>query len=165
MKKFVSLISALVICLSLCVPAFAAEPAVEREIHDLGDGIFVIITVGEKSPVMPLTGIGGSANVGKTATSYNYNLVEQDGDYCTAHVWNDESTSSGNRIRVSCTITLRGEVHDFGSKDISPTDAPYYVQVFNSNGKGLSGRVNLRVSSLDSSSAKIRYDIDQIWKS
>lgn len=46
-KKIMGLAVALVMCLSLCVPAFAATPAVPEEPQDWGDPVQVIQTIDE----------------------------------------------------------------------------------------------------------------------
>lgn len=68
-KKLPALLCAAMMLVSLLTPAVAAET--EREIIDLGDDFYAVVTLDE----MPMTRAGDTKNGSKSATVYNGSTV------------------------------------------------------------------------------------------
>lgn len=68
-KRFSAFLCAAMMLVSLLTPAMAAET--EKEVIDLGDGFYAVVTLDE----MPMTRAGDTKNGSKSATVYNGSTV------------------------------------------------------------------------------------------
>lgn len=158
-KKLASLALALVMCLSLCIPAFADENATSGEIFCVGD-IKVTISIepiGNKR--LPRMG-NAFEGVARPSITHNYNLIPGDGNYVSHQVWNDATDDT--QMDVSITITNNGGSQTFPYRLNAGNEAN--VNLSSVNGAGLNGRVTTKITAVNASSVPYSYIINQTWR-
>lgn len=164
MKKLSSLILALAMSLSLCVPAFAAEQNVREEhTFNLGDGIIVTVGVepddGKMIPRIDQTFWA----VANPITTKNYNLVPPDGNYCFLRIRNEESRDSGFDLDVTFQITI-GEDTVTAPKQTANPGGTAYIEITSTTGDGLSGRLFTTFKAVNTDSVVFYYSLNQSWR-
>lgn len=162
MKKLVSLISALAICLSLCVPAFAAEPdngLVPVAVYEL-KGVTIKVFVGPEDK--PLRTRANSDSVKGTAgldsSPIPFTLESGEGKFCEVRIWND-SSDARMKVTFSATVKVDGETVTVDRTDPVNPGNRTYLQI---TGKSsLEGTVKATIRPYLASSVDYTYTAKQ----
>lgn len=165
MKKLVSLISALAICLSLCVPAFAAEPdngLVPVAVYELKGATIKVFVGPEDRPLRTRANsdlVEGTA--GSSGARITFGLESGEGDFCDVRIWND-SSSTEMEVSFSATLRVDGETVTVDRTDPVDPGNRTYLQITGKS--GLEGVVKTTIRPVGASSVGYTYTADQYWK-
>lgn len=175
MKRFISLMMVLALCLSCSMSVFAAGPHMEdsellekelllaeaSEIKEvkLSDGTVLTFAV---LPAGPQTR-GGYDLSGTARPSYSstYTLKPQDGNFCRACVYNVDDEEGDMRVTLKYTATNGENVS--GSDVITPGNR-YMLLAHSENGDGMTGQVTATIAATNGASrVDFTYTVDQHW--
>lgn len=165
--KITSLLLALVMCLSLSIPALAAKSNIstlamgESETYVLPDGTTIQVSI---QPIgrdrTNLIRNGGQAFEG-VATQYTtpitYTFKPADGNYFSHQVWNDSTNGTAMTVKITLgadtlptyNVPAGGEVNISGSTN---------------NGSGLSSTIKTDIKPVDAASVPYAYILNQEWR-
>lgn len=175
MKRFVSLMMALALCLSCSISAFAfgsrmeSQEKLEKELLlseaseikeiELSDGTVLTFAVLPAGP-QPHGGydLSGTARPSYTST---YTLKPQDGNFCRACVYNVDKEEGDMRVTLKYTAT-NGE-NASGSDVVTPGNR-YMLLAQSENGDGMTGQVTVTIAATNGASrVDFTYTVDQHW--
>lgn len=151
MKKLLSLTLALVLSLSLCIPAFAVEQSgIVEHVYDLGDGIIAIVGVEpvDDMGIMPYVDFSGVASPTKVIPM---SMLPNEGNFLDVRVWNDEAKNSGINMEVTFEVTANGQTVTLPAQVVEPTSRGY-TQIQSTNGKGLTAHVVTTIKAVNTPS-------------
>lgn len=175
MKRFVSLMLVLALCLSCSMSVFATGPRMgsqedrEKELLlseaseikeiELSDGTILTFAVLPAGP-QPRGGydLSGTARPSYTST---YTLKPQDGNFCRSCVYNVDKEDGDMRVTLKYTAT-NGE--DASGSDVITLGNRYMLLAQSENGDGLTGQVTVTIKATNGASrVDFTYSVDQHW--
>ncbi len=163
MKKLLSLTLALVLSLSLCIPAFAVEQSGRvTHTYDLGDGIIATVVVESNVENRP-QGRMYFSDVASPRKTFTHNMTKDEGNFLDVRVWNDASKSSGIEMDVTFQVTANGKVTNIPAERVEPAGRAY-VQIQSNNGGGLTARVVTTIEAANASSVPYTFVYSPEWK-
>ena len=159
MKRFASLILALVLSLVLAVPAFAMEAnTVTEEVYDLGNGITITVGVGGEVPPMSSREMYGTTTTDACRVQ-TYNMTASEGNVCMGYIHNRDGLNSG--VKVDFEVKVNGEIVNMPTQ--TAISQPAYVKVESNTGSGLNGYVRAVISPLNGGNVNYSYNFNQSW--
>ena len=156
MKKLLSLTLALVLSLSLCIPAFAVEQSGRVEhVYDLGDGIIAIVGVEpvDDTGIMPCVNFSGVASPTEVIPM---SMLPSDGNFLDVRVWNDEAKNSGINMEVTFKVTANGKTMTLPAQVVEPASRGY-TQIQSTNCEGLTAHVVTTIKAIDTPSVRYTF--------
>lgn len=165
MKKFTGFLLALVMCLSLCIPAFAATQNDDKVETVEVNGATVQIFLGPDDMVLTrgsLPPISGTATSSSAPITFAFDIDE--GNFSDVRVWNEDDGDTEMKVTFNITIRNSGKTDTMTKTEQVAPGERTYVQVTSNDGSGLNGNVKTTLRPVGESSVDYLYLADQRWK-